>query len=209
MAVAADYISRIADGLDCVESAIQGVGNAASLRSVCLHGNLISRCSGTSSLTSLTDLNLSANRIESLKDLAPLLALRNLNLASNRLENVDGLPRLPSLSRLNLAHNHISSLSGLSIVEGLKLQAVDVRSNRLVNIQELAVFATMPELRSLNVAGGVSPNGISNLPALQMAVALALPQVSLFRSDDAVVQLPRAASAFPTSVASRACRLRS
>ena len=172
-----EYISRIAEGFTCVESSIKGVENPGSLRSLCLHGNLISRCSGTCSLTSLTELNLSANRIDSLDKLAALPALRDLNLASNRLDNVDIFPPLPSLSRLSLAHNRISSISGLSVLEGGKLQSVDLRGNRLVHLRQLAVFAVMPRLQQLNVSGGISPNEISHLPGLQAAVAIALPQV--------------------------------
>lgn len=177
MAQTTDYISRIAEGLSCVESSVQDVENASALLSLCLHGNMITRCSGTSNLISLTELNLSANRIDSLKDLAALPALRNLNLASNRLDNVDNFPSLPSLSRLNLAHNHISSLSGLTLLEGGKLQSVDLRGNRLLNILQLAVFAMMPQLQQLNISGGTSPNQISHLPGLHAAVAIALPQV--------------------------------
>lgn len=179
MGVKTDYISRIAEGLECIDSALQGIDDVSSLCAVCLHGNLISRCSGTSKLTALTDLNLSANRIDSVKELGLLPALRSLNLASNRLENVDSFPRLPALSRLNLAYNHISSVSGLTMLERGNLEAVDLRNNRLVNIQQLAVFAMMPQLRSLNVGGGTSPNGIAGLPGLQMAVTVALPQVRL------------------------------
>lgn len=177
MEAATDYLSRIAEGITCVESGVHDVENAGSLRSLCLHGNLIARCCGTSNLVGLTELNLSANRIDCLKELASLPALRNLNLASNRLSHVDRFPSLPSLSRLNLAHNQISNISGLSVLEGGRLHSVDVRGNRLVHLQQLAVFAVMPHLQQLNIAGGTSPNEISHLPGLQAAVAAALPQV--------------------------------
>ena len=169
------HISVVAENLRSTDRALSRVQNPEQLSSVCLHGNLLTSCAHFSQLVDLTDLNLSANQITTVKDLGELPQLANLNLSSNRLVNLDGFPALPKLSRLSIAHNRLTCLSGLCALEGGCLNTADIRSNRLSELRSLAVFASMPSLRTLSISGGVSGNPLAGMAGLQAAVAAALP----------------------------------
>lgn len=177
-ALRSGHVSIIGEGVRSVESVLSNVPDLASISAVCLHGNLLSTCADISQFVSLTDLNLSANQITSVRDLSGLPQLVNLNLSSNRLCNLDGFPPLPKLNRLGVAHNRLTCLSGLGSLEGGCLAAVDIRSNCLSDLCCLAIFASMPSLRSISISGGAASNPIAGMAGLQVAVAAALPQVS-------------------------------
>jgi Leucine Rich repeat len=173
------HVSRVGEQLDSIPSALPSDTDLSHVRSLCLHGNLITRCSGLDALPALTELNLSSNNITTVQGMPPLPQLRILNLASNRLTDMHDFPDLPALTRLSVAHNGLTSLSGLSALESAAapLEALDLRNNHINHLTELAVLTPVTALRKLKLSGGSHPNGIASIPTLAAAVATSLPQV--------------------------------
>jgi Leucine-rich repeat (LRR) protein len=176
---ASKFVSRVGEQLPSVQAALQEGADASDIRSLCLHGNVITHCAGLGGLQALTELNLSANNITTLHGFEPLPALRVLNLASNRLQDLSGLPALPALERLSCAHNSISCLRSLAVLASASspLDTLDLRNNCIDQLTELAVLAPISRLRELQLSGGSHANGIARAASLAAAVATALPQV--------------------------------
>ena len=177
------HVSRVGDQLASIPAALPADAEHGAIRSLCLHGNCITQCTGLDALTALTELNLSSNSIASLAGLPGLPELCLLNMASNRLQDLSHLPQLPALTRLNCAHNSINSLHGLTALHVAKspLETLDLRNNRIDQLTELAALTPVTTLRKLQLSGGARSNGIACLPTLAIAVATALPQVHCCR----------------------------
>lgn len=147
------------------------------LRSLCLHGNNISRIEGLGHLAgTLLDLNLSSNSLASLDGLAGLTALTSLNLASNKLLSLQGLPSLASLSSLNVSYNFLTSIAGLAALQAPagRLRVLNLRHNQLGSLQAVSVLAGCVYLRELHVAG----NPMCQLPSYAQAIVSVLPALA-------------------------------
>lgn len=156
-------VSCIGQGLVSI-SQVPDLHRLTSLRSLCLHGNNITRIEGLQQLAGLADLNLSSNAIDAIDPsaLRGLSSLTSLNLASNRLQSISGLDGLSSLEVLNLSYNYLTSLSGLSALQGPRcaLRQLNIKHNQLSTLQSFSVLVGCINLRWLQVAG----NPVCQLP---------------------------------------------
>ncbi|XP_028748154.1 leucine-rich repeat-containing protein 23 [Peromyscus leucopus] len=119
------------------------------LGSLDLKGNRIHHVTGLDpeKLTSLHTLELRGNQIESTLGIG-LPKLKNLFLAQNLLKKVEGLENLSNLTTLHLRDNQIETLDGFS-KEMKSLQYLNLRSNMISDIGELAKLRDLPKLRAL------------------------------------------------------------
>ena len=170
--------SLAAAGVKAVED-IQELQGRWDLEQVSLHGNELSAISGLDCYSRLRSLNLSANVLTSISGLDRLTALTALDLSSNRLQTLQGLGTLSSLQRLSLAHNFLSSLEPLGSQQGPAgcLAYLNVKNNRLTDLEQLGYLGGCTQLQELVVSGGEPGNSLSHLPDLRAAVAFALPQL--------------------------------
>ncbi|GFR43792.1 hypothetical protein Agub_g4909 [Astrephomene gubernaculifera] len=170
-------VSCIGQGLLSI-SQVPDLHRLRGIRSLCLHGNNLTRIEGLQDLAELVELNLSSNAIASIDpgSLRGLSRLTSLNLASNRLPTVQGLDGLSSLEHLNLSYNYITSITGLSALQGplCKLRQLNLKHNQLHNLQSFSVLVGCISLRWLQVAG----NPVCQLPNYLQALATVLTHVT-------------------------------
>ena len=76
-----ERISHIGEGLASLDALLPELRSAGALRTLCLHGNQLTRLHGLHLLPQLTELNLSSNSLTTLQD--SLGALTNLRQASS------------------------------------------------------------------------------------------------------------------------------
>lgn len=119
------------------------------LGSLDLKGNRIHLVTGLDPerLTSLHTLELRGNQIETTIGIN-LPKLKNLYLAQNLLKKVEGLENLSNLTTLHLRDNQIETLDGFS-KEMKSLQYLNLRSNMISDLGELAKLRELPKLRAL------------------------------------------------------------
>lgn len=119
------------------------------LGSLDLKGNRIRHVSGLDPerLTSLHTLELRGNQLESTLGIN-LPKLKNLFLAQNMLKRIEGLENLSNLTTLHLRDNQIETLDGFS-KEMKSLQYLNLRSNTIADLGELAKLRDLPKLRAL------------------------------------------------------------
>jgi hypothetical protein len=169
---------------------LQAPNAGTTLRSICLHGNNITKAEGLENLSALQELNLSSNALATVDGLSTLSNLTTLNLASNRLSgNLGSLAGLSSLNHLNLSYNSLTGLGGLASLGGphSKLRVLNVKSNLLPGLQPFSVLASCVALRELSVAG----NPMCQLPSYRQALLSVLPQITQLdniSSEDAMAQ---------------------
>ena len=177
---ASTSFSLAAAGLRAVED-IEELQGRWDLEQVSLHGNELAVISGLDCYSRLRSLNLSANVLTSTSGLDHLTALTALDLSSNRLQTLQGFYALTSLQRLSLAHNFLSSLEPLGRQQGPAgcLAYLNVKNNRLTDLEQLGNLAGCRQLQELVVSGGDPGNGLSQLPDLRAAIAFALPQLQM------------------------------
>ena len=170
-------VSHIGEGLSSCAH-VPGLLSMTSLRSLCLHGNNITRIEAIQQLHGLQDLNLSSNCITSIENLGGLSSLTSINLASNRLMHVTGLDGLASLTSLNLSYNGLTSISGLTALHGphCKLKSLDLRHNQLESLQAFSVLVGCINLRDLSIAG----NPVTSVPNHQQ---VGLPSKKLWTNE--------------------------
>ena len=158
---------------------IQELHGRWDLQALSLHGNELTSIRGLESFQQLRTLNLSANALTTISGLDSLTALTALDLSSNRLDTLQGLEALGSLQRLSLAHNFLCSLEALSLQQtpAGSLSYLNVKNNRLADLEQLAHLAGCRCLQELILSGGEPGNDLSHLPDLRAAAAFALPQL--------------------------------
>lgn len=100
-------------------------------------------------LTSLTTLDLSSNLLVSVPSgLSQLYNLTTLNLSDNMIDSVLGIyTHLGQILTLNLSHNRLDTLCGLERLLGLT--SIDLRSNRIDEVQEISRLATLPHIKDV------------------------------------------------------------
>ncbi|XP_005066071.1 leucine-rich repeat-containing protein 23 [Mesocricetus auratus] len=119
------------------------------LGSLDLKGNRIHHITGLDPerLVSLHTLDLRGNQLESTQGIN-LPKLKSLFLAQNMLKKVEGLENLSNLTTLHLRDNQIETLDGFS-KEMKSLQYLNLRSNMISDLGELAKLRDLPKLRAL------------------------------------------------------------
>ncbi|XP_067294103.1 centriolin isoform X2 [Pseudorasbora parva] len=105
-------------------------------------------------------LNLSNNRIERIVKLEKLCKLRELHLSCNRIQKIEGLEHMTNLQVLNLAFNNIEHLPAWMAKKLRSLQNINLQSNKIFSLHEMAKLKPLKNLTSLTLA----ENPISSLP---------------------------------------------
>ncbi|VDC04605.1 unnamed protein product [Peniophora sp. CBMAI 1063] len=173
-------------------------GLPASLRTLSVAHNALTRMTSFKHLHGLESLDVSHNDIESLAQLECLRHLRELRADGNRISSLDGLANLDSLAKLslqdnalvsvdlgscswgklemlNLSHNRIEDVRGLATLKALIVLNLDQN-----NLSELAVGGALARLRVLRVSGN----------RLQRLSARAFPHVrTLYADNNALPEL--------------------
>jgi hypothetical protein len=100
----------------------------------------------------LRRLWLSCNALESVTNLSSLSALEELNLSNNRIRQLPDLhTKLGNVKSLLLAQNRLSNLDGLGKLYGLV--TLDVRSNKIADLETIRPVAALPCLEELTLTG--------------------------------------------------------
>ncbi|XP_008497387.1 leucine-rich repeat-containing protein 23 [Calypte anna] len=119
------------------------------LANLSLKGNKIQTLLGLShgQLFSLQILELRGNKIEKTAGLN-LPKLKDLYLAQNAIQSLEGLEGLGQLTTLHLRDNQLETLDGFC--SSMKcLQYLNLRSNRINNLKEVAKLQVLPSLQVL------------------------------------------------------------
>ncbi|PFH33327.1 leucine rich repeat-containing protein [Besnoitia besnoiti] len=142
-----------------------GLECCRSLRKLILSENKLTSLEGLASAADLEFLDVSSNRIASLRGhLGSLSRLHTLRIASNRLTTLEGLRLAPNLEDLHAPGNRIDRIGDLR--HNLKLQKVNLASNRVSELSEVVRLAALPALVELHMADldfNVSPNPVCRL----------------------------------------------
>ncbi|NXG34170.1 LRC23 protein, partial [Dromaius novaehollandiae] len=119
------------------------------LANLSLKGNKIKTALGLSQgqLFSLHILELRGNELESTAGLN-LPKLKNLYLAQNAISSLEGLEGLGQLTTLHLRDNQLETLDGFCSTMKC-LQYLNLRSNGISSLQEVAKLQVLPMLRAL------------------------------------------------------------
>ncbi|KAM9388201.1 leucine-rich repeat-containing protein 23 [Phaethornis superciliosus] len=119
------------------------------LANLSLKGNKIQKLLSLShgQLFSLQILELRGNKIERTAGLN-LPKLKDLYLAQNAIQSLEGLEGLGQLTTLHLRDNQLETLDGFC--SSMKcLQYLNLRSNRISNLKEVAKLQVLPNLQTL------------------------------------------------------------
>ena len=148
-------VSEIDAGLNAIIKLEGFVEFSHSVTDLNLHSNALTTMKGVGALSLLVNLNLSSNFIEKMDsdELWQCTRLTRLNLACNRITEMDGLSGLQSLEYLNVAHNQIHSLEAMKQCSPAHvLKDLDLKGNRINNLEELLALKRCPTLRQLTLA---------------------------------------------------------
>ena len=108
--------------------------------------------SAVSLVPKLRSLNLSHNALDCLANLSNLCDLEELNLSNNRMQQLpDVHTKLGNVKTIHLAQNKLRRLDGLSKVYGLV--HLDVRSNRISDLETIRCVTSLPCLEGLILTG--------------------------------------------------------
>ncbi|XP_054044228.1 leucine-rich repeat-containing protein 23 [Rissa tridactyla] len=154
-----------------------------------LKGNKIQTALGLShgQLFSLQILELRENRLESTAGLS-LPKLKNLYLAQNAIRSLEGLEGLGQLTTLHLRDNQLETLDGFC--SSMKcLQYLNLRSNGISSLQEVAKLQVLPMLQALVLLD----NPCSDEPNYRLEVLVLLPHLQ--RLDKELVEQDERAEA--------------
>jgi len=116
----------------------------ASLRSLKLDNNQISKIEGLDHLVNLENLDLSFNTIRKIDNLSSLTKLRNLCLSSNQIESIENLDYNTELELLSLSDNQISDLADVEYLRDFKsLRVLNLKANPITSDEDFknTVFA--------------------------------------------------------------------
>ncbi|NXU55958.1 LRC23 protein, partial [Turnix velox] len=144
-----------------------------------LKGNKIQTALGLShgQLYSLQILELRENKLESTAGLN-LPKLKNLYLAQNIIRSLEGLEELGQLTSLHLRDNQLETLDGFS--SSMKcLQYLNLRSNRISSLQEVAKLQVLPTLQALVLLD----NPCCDEPNYRLEVLVLLPHLQRLDKD--------------------------
>eukprot|EP00466_Bigelowiella_natans_P016926 jgi/Bigna1/90431/estExt_fgenesh1_pg.C_700063 len=139
-----------ASGLSSIYD-IPGLETKSNLRDLNLHFNQIRKIANLETLTNLVSLNLSSNEIEAIEGLGSLKNLKELDLSCNKITSVQGLEGALNLEKISLAYNLIHDLRGFDSNvfqrEAQKLQNIDLRDNRISELDQLRFLQGCKVLR--------------------------------------------------------------
>lgn len=160
----------------------QRLQDLQGLCSLKLHNNNIRRIEGLDRLYGLRVLDLSSNAIAQIEGLQSLTALVHLNLSANQLTHLQNLTGLRSLRKLNVSYNRIEELSGLAGLAGgdYDLVTLDVRGNRVADLQQLAHLHGLAKLSTLFFAEDARDgNTVAQHPDFHRVVFSTVPSLKL------------------------------
>ncbi len=133
---------------------IENLEEYVNLKVLWLEGNGLVRISNLDNQKVLKCLYLHENAIENIEGLDALLELDTLNLSRNFIHNVQNIGHLGKLTTLNLSYNRLTSFEDIEELGKLSsLQALDLQHNQLVDERILDIFASLPDLRVLQLLG--------------------------------------------------------
>ncbi|KAI0259785.1 hypothetical protein BC834DRAFT_832867 [Gloeopeniophorella convolvens] len=122
-------------------------GVPATVRSLSVAWNSLTRASSFSHLLNLENLDISYNNIDGLSQLECLRHLRELRADGNHIKTLDGLQRMDCLVKLSLQKNSIDS-ADFTQYSWPRLEVLNVSQNR---IQRVAGLSLLPSLVVLNL----------------------------------------------------------
>ncbi|KAI9188759.1 hypothetical protein H9P43_000181 [Blastocladiella emersonii ATCC 22665] len=155
--------------LELPSNAINDVSALASLPylfTLDLSDNRLAKFEMATEPVNLQYLDLSRNQLTSIGELGKHRYLRHLSLDRNLLKSIQGLHDCRFLTHLSVVSNAITSLSGL---EGLPIQFLDLRRNRISSLTETE---HLPDLTELHLSHNTVPQlrGQLSLKCTKLAV---------------------------------------
>jgi protein phosphatase 1 regulatory subunit 7 len=96
----------------------------ATLQTLSIQCNRLTKIQGLSHLTQLTELYLSENGIEQIEGLEALVNLRVLDLAANRIKKIENIAHLQQLEEFWANDNQIESFEELNALKVLPLLTI-------------------------------------------------------------------------------------
>ncbi|KAH9969456.1 hypothetical protein BC827DRAFT_1333024 [Russula dissimulans] len=129
-------------------------GVPATVRSLSVSRNSLTRATSFSHLLSLEHLDISYNKVESLSQLECLRHLRELRADGNYIRAIEGLQRMDCLVKLSLQRNRIADMD-FTQCSWPKLEVLNASQNR---IQRTNGLSLLPSLVVLNLGACSSPH---------------------------------------------------
>jgi len=192
-------VSEIDAGLNAITKLQGFVEFSHSVTDLNLHSNALTTMKGVGALSLLVNLNLSSNFIEKMDsdELWQCTRLTRLNLACNCITEIDGLSGLQSLQYLNVAHNQIHSLEAMKQCSPAHvLKDLDLKGNRIDDLEELLALKRCPTLRQLTLARkgklAAETNQICALRGYLQVVERCLPELALLDGENFMEKMQEA-----------------
>ena len=138
--------------------------DASGIKELNVHNKNIKSLKGIEYLKNITKLDISDNNIKDISYLKGLDSLELLNLYNNSIEDISPINNMEKLKDINLSKNKVKDISYL---KDLNLHHLDLRDNKIENIEVLKNKTSLQHLYlSNNSIRDFSP--ISNLKNLQI-----------------------------------------
>ncbi|NFQ73566.1 DUF5050 domain-containing protein [Clostridium botulinum] len=138
--------------------------DVSGIKELNVHNKNIKSLKGIEYLKNLTKLDISDNNIKDISRLKGLDSLELLNLYNNNIEDISPISNMEKLKDINLSKNKVKDISYL---KDLKLHHLDLRDNKIENIE---VLKDKTSLQHLYLANNSIKDflPISNLKNLQI-----------------------------------------
>ncbi|NFN56845.1 DUF5050 domain-containing protein [Clostridium botulinum] len=138
--------------------------DVSGIKELNVHNKNIKSLKGTEYLKNITKLDISDNNIKDISYLKELDSLELLNLYNNNIEDISPINNMKKLKDINLSKNNVKDISYL---KDLNLHHLDLRDNKIENIEVLRNKISLQHLYLANNSiKDFSP--ISNLKNLQI-----------------------------------------
>ncbi|WP_434303012.1 leucine-rich repeat domain-containing protein [Clostridium botulinum] len=138
--------------------------DVSGIKELNVHNKNIKSLKGIEYLKNITKLDISDNNIKDISNLKGLDSLELLNLYNNNIEDISSINNMEKLKDINLSKNKVKDISYL---KDLNLHHLDLRDNKIENIEVLKNKISLEHLYLANNSiKDFSP--ISNLKNLQI-----------------------------------------
>ncbi|XP_068025555.1 protein phosphatase 1 regulatory subunit 7-like, partial [Melanerpes formicivorus] len=154
-----------------VPSAIENIDTLATLDSLFLGKNKITKLQNLDALTSLTVLSVQNNRLTKIEGLQSLVNLRELYLSHNGIEVIEGLENNNKLTMLDIASNRIKRIENISHLT--ELQEFWMNDNLVESWSDLDELKGAKNLETVYL----ERNPLQKDPQYRRKIMLALPTV--------------------------------